>query len=112
MPGGYDFARVAYYEGIGAVGFAYGAAKPADIGPAPLAIRLAEPLAHLRDTIRRRIEAALPGDSGHLAAALVIGDRARHLRGYAGGHARLRPGAICWRSPACTWRWSPAPPSG
>ncbi len=76
MPGGYDFARVAYYAGIGAVGFAYGAAKEArSLGPAPLAIRLAEPLAHLRDTIRRRIEAALPGDSGHLAAALVTGDR-------------------------------------
>ncbi len=75
MPGGYDFARVAYYAGIGAVGFAYGAAKPADLGPAPLAIRLGAPLAHLRDTIRRRIEAALPGDSGHLATALITGDR-------------------------------------
>ncbi len=76
MPGGYDFARVAYYAGIGAVGFAYGAAKPApQLGQAPLAIRLAEPLAHLRDVIRRRIEAALPGDTGHLAAALVTGDR-------------------------------------
>ena len=75
MPGGYDFARVAYYAGIGAVGFAYGAARPADLGPVPLAIRLAAPLAHLRDTIRRRIEAALSGDTGHLAAALVTGDR-------------------------------------
>ena len=36
MPGGYDFAVAAFYDGIGAVGFAYGAAKPADIGPAPL----------------------------------------------------------------------------
>ena len=75
MPGGYDFARVAFYERIGAVGFVYGAAKPADIGPAPLGIRLSVPLAHLRDTIRRRVEAALPGDNGHLAAALVMGDR-------------------------------------
>ena len=75
MPGGYDFAEVAFYEGIGAVGFAYGAATPADIGPPPFAIRLSEPLAHIRDGIRRRIEAALPGDAGHLAAALVMGDR-------------------------------------
>ncbi len=75
MPGGYDFARVAFYEGIGGVGFAYGAAQPADIGAASLAIRLSTPLAHLRDTIRRRIEAALPGDPGHVAAALVMGDR-------------------------------------
>jgi competence protein ComEC len=75
MPGGYDFFAVAYYQGIGAVGFAYGAAKPADIGPAPLDIRMAKPLAQLRDTIRRRIEAALPGDNGHVAAALVMGDQ-------------------------------------
>ena len=76
MPGGYDFARVAYYARLGAVGFAYGAARPApELGPAPLAIRLGAPLAHLRDLIRRRIEAALPGDTGHLAAALVTGDR-------------------------------------
>src|SRR5262249_50712045 len=67
--------RVAYYEGIGAVGFAYGAAKPAGIGPAPWAIRLSEPLAHLRETIRKRIEAALPGDNGHVAAALIMGDQ-------------------------------------
>jgi competence protein ComEC len=42
---------------------------------APLDIRVAAPLAHLRDTIRRRIEAALPGDPGHVAAALIIGDQ-------------------------------------
>ena len=75
MPGSYDFARAAYYAGIGAVGFAYGAAKPADLGPPPLAIRLAGPLAHLRNAIRRRIEAALPGDDGHVAAALIMGDQ-------------------------------------
>lgn len=75
MPGGYDFARAAFYEGIGAYGFAYGAAKPAAIGPAPLDIRLARPLARLRHTIRRRIEQALPGDPGHVAAALIVGDQ-------------------------------------
>ncbi|MCB1487018.1 MAG: ComEC/Rec2 family competence protein [Bauldia sp.] len=75
IPGGYDFARADYYDGIGAAGFAYGAAKPADIGPPPLAIRLAMPVAHLRQTIRERIVAALPGDRGQIAAALVMGDR-------------------------------------
>ncbi len=112
MPGGYDFARVAYYAGIGAVGFAYGAAKPApDLGPAPLAIRLSEPLAHLRDAIRRRIEAALPGDTGHLAAALVTGDRRgisedtqdamrasglAHMLAISGLHMALIAGAAFW----------------
>ena len=74
MPRGYEFSFFPFY-GLGAVGFAYGAAKPADLGPPPLSVRLREPLEHLRDDIRRRIEAALPGDYGHIAAALVMGDQ-------------------------------------
>ena len=111
MPGGYDFARVAFYERIGAVGFVYGAAKPADIGPPPLGIRLSVPLAHLRDTIRRRVEAALPGDNGHLAAALVMGDRGgiseatqeamrasglAHMLAISGLHMALVAGSAFW----------------
>jgi len=111
MPGGYDFARVAFYERIGAVGFAYGAATPADIGPPPLAIRLATPLAHLRDTIRRRVEAALSGDNGHLAAALIMGDRGgisdatqeamrasglAHMLAISGLHMALVAGSAFW----------------
>jgi competence protein ComEC len=75
IPGGFDFARAAFYDGVGAVGFAYGAAKPAGIGPAPLDIRLWRPLAALREIIRVRIEEALAGDSGHIAAALIMGDQ-------------------------------------
>ena len=75
MPGGYDFAFVPYYEGIGATGFAFGSAKPAALGPAPWSIVLRQPLARLRDLLRVRIEAALPGDYGHIAAALVMGDK-------------------------------------
>ena len=112
MPGGYDFARAAYYQGMGAVGFAYGAAKPAlEIGPAPLAIRLGEPLARLRDAIRRRIEATLPGDTGHLAAALITGDRGglsertqeamrvsglAHMLAISGLHMALIAGTAFW----------------
>ena len=111
MPGGYDFARVAFYERIGAVGFAYGAAKPADLGPPPLGIRLSVPLAHLRNTIRRRIEAALPGDNGHLAAALIMGDRGgiaeatqdamrasglAHILAISGLHMALVAGSAFW----------------
>jgi competence protein ComEC len=111
MPGGYDFAFVPFYERIGAVGFAFGAAKPADIGPAPLAIRLAEPLAHLRDAIRIRIEEALPGDYGHIAAALIMGDQRGiaegtqdamrasglgHILSISGLHLALVAGSVFW----------------
>ena len=76
IPGGYDFSRAAFYEGIGAIGFAYGAASEAlALGPPPPSVRLWKPLELLRDSIRRRIEVALPGDAGHVAAALVIGDK-------------------------------------
>ena len=36
---------------------------------------LRKPLADLRETIRRRIIAVLPGDTGEIAAALVMGDQ-------------------------------------
>jgi len=74
LPGGYDFARDSYYRGIGATGFAYGAATPADIGAAPLSIRLREPLEAVREAIRARILAALDGESRYIASALIIGD--------------------------------------
>ena len=75
MPGGYDFGRADYYDRIGGVGFAYGAAKLADIGPPPFAIALWKPVADLRETIRRRVTAVVPGDRGEIAAALIMGDQ-------------------------------------
>lgn len=111
LPGGYDFARADFFEGVGGSGFAYGAAKPAEIGEAPLGIRLAMPVAHLRQTIRDRIVAALPGDKGQIAAALVMGDRRGisegtqeamrasglgHILAISGLHMALVAGAAFW----------------
>lgn len=111
MPGGYDFGRADYYDGIGAVGFAYGAAKPADLGPPPFGIRLRAPLADLRETIRRRILGVLPGDTGEIAAALVMGDRRGvsdatqeamrqsglgHVLAISGLHMALVAGSVFW----------------
>ena len=111
LPGGYDFARADFYEGVGGSGFAYGAAKPADIGEAPLGIRLATPVARMRQTIRERIVAALPGDNGQIAAALVMGDRRGisettqdamrasglgHILAISGLHMALVAGAAFW----------------
>jgi len=111
LPGGYDFARADFYEGVGGSGFAYGAAKPADIGEAPLGIRFATPVAHMRQAIRDRIVAALPGDNGQIAAALVMGDRRGiseatqeamrasglgHILAISGLHMALVAGAAFW----------------
>ena len=111
MPGGYDFSLTPFYQRIGGIGFAYGAAKPADLGEAPLSIRLRAPLEHLRDLIRLRIETALPGDNGAIAAALVMGDQRGiaeetheamrasglgHILSISGLHMVLVAGSVFW----------------
>jgi competence protein ComEC len=76
VPGAYDFGRAAYFEGIGAVGYAYG--KPRAIAaPRPPTpgeqARLA--VEHLRWKMTQRIHSVLPGSTGAIAAALITGDR-------------------------------------
>lgn len=76
MPGAYDFARAAWYQRIGAVGFAIGPSRqmPAEMPEDAIeAWRLG--LADLRHAITARIVAVLPGDAGAVAAALITGER-------------------------------------
>ncbi len=111
LPGSYDFARNAFYEGIGATGFAYGKPKLVDLGPVPWSIRLREPLEALREAIRARVLAALPGDTGRVASALIIGDAGgiseeaeddlrqsglAHVLSVSGLHMVLVAGATFW----------------
>ncbi len=76
LPGGHDFARAAFFEGIGAVGYAL---KPPVVSPAAeeagLRLRLSALIEDLRFKIAHRIGAALPGERGALAAALITGER-------------------------------------
>ncbi len=75
-PGGYDFARRAFFEQLGATGFAFGRCRPADLAPPPAWLdRLGLRLAALRSDLAATIVAAAPGRGGALAAALVTGDR-------------------------------------
>lgn len=75
-PGGYDFGRWAYYEGIGAVGYAYGKAKPiAAPRPDSAVERWGAKIERLRDTMTARIRAVIPGRNGGIAAALITGKR-------------------------------------
>lgn len=75
-PGSYDFARAAYFDGIGAYGFAMSALRPvppaSDLSVVDEALVL---IAELRQVASERIHAALPGSTGAIAAALTIGDR-------------------------------------
>lgn len=74
-PGGYDFARAAFFMGIGAVGSR--AAKPVVLPPGRLTWkqRLAARIDSLRNVITSRIVSVVDGDPGAIAAALVTGQR-------------------------------------
>lgn len=75
-PGGFDYQRRAWFERIGATGYALGDIReiPGE-GISDVATRAALAVGRLRQAMADRIRAALPGTEGALAAALIVGDR-------------------------------------
>ena len=71
-PGGFDFARRAWFERLGGIGFALGPVER--IGRADRG-RPAETVAALRQAVAERVTALLPGTVGGVAAALLTGLR-------------------------------------
>lgn len=67
LPGGYDFARRAWFDGVGAVGTALG-----DVARAPGA---GGAVLSLRARLSAHVQAQVPGSAGGIAAAFVTGDR-------------------------------------
>ena len=67
LPGGYDFAQRAWFEGLGAVGSVIG--KP-QLAATPPSAEVS-----VRAGLTRHIQAQLPGSAGGVAAAFVTGDR-------------------------------------
>jgi competence protein ComEC len=75
-PGGYDFARDLYFQGIGATGFALGSIKTAAPPGSPSRwLDYAATLDRLRSGLDARIRASLSGDAGAIASALITGKR-------------------------------------
>ena len=75
-PGDYDFGRAAWFEGLGAVGYAYGPPELlAPAAPPDFAARVTGLVLGLRWRISQRIHAVLPGSTGAIAAAIITGDR-------------------------------------
>lgn len=76
-PGGFDYRRTAWFEELGAVGFARG---PAAIIEAPgrpgVLSRISLQIATWRAAMSVAIRAHLPGEEGAFAAAVIVGDRA------------------------------------
>ena len=75
-PGGYDFARDLYFQGIGASGFVSAASGLRRRRKRrSLWLRYATVIAGIREAIDKRIRAVVPGDSGAIASALITGKR-------------------------------------
>lgn len=76
LPGGYDFARDAYFMRIGAVGNALGRIERLEPPePAPLTLRLSAMIDRFRNALVQRVTERMPGDVGAIAAAMVAGKR-------------------------------------
>jgi competence protein ComEC len=80
LPGGYDFARWAWFQGLGATGYAIQAPEIIATAEereedADTAQRFRHRLERLRQAIAERIRAAVPGETGAIAVSLITGER-------------------------------------
>ncbi len=76
VPGGFDFARRAYFQGIGAVGFVLGAPERLGPGREPTLWRAwSEGWGKLRLSVAERVREVVPGQGGEVAVALITGLR-------------------------------------
>jgi competence protein ComEC len=76
MPGGYDFARDAYFQGVGAVGSALGATRlVAPTAETTAVQRFFAAIDRARNRLALRVDAIIDGDAGAIAAAMVTGKR-------------------------------------
>ena len=76
LPGGYDFARDAYFAGVGAVGSTLGAIKVVPASrDATWRQRLGAAIDQGRNRLALRVDAIIGGDEGAIAAAMVTGKR-------------------------------------
>ncbi len=115
-PGGYDFARDAYFKGIGAIGSVLGKVQEHDqFETPPFSLRLAAIIDRARNNLTKRIHDTAPNDSGGVAAALVTGKRGfipeatndalraagiYHIVSISGLHMVIAAGIIFWLSRA------------
>ena len=76
LPGGYDFARDAFFARLGAVGSVLGKIELAPPPAAPgLLSQLHMSIDRARNALARRVAASVEGDAGAIAVAMVTGKR-------------------------------------
>jgi competence protein ComEC len=72
-PGSYDFARDAWFDSVGAVGFALGEIRTLTLDPPPLRLRVVMAVNAFRWRLAERIVAHMGPVSGGIGAAMVTG---------------------------------------
>ncbi len=116
VPGGFDYARQAWFAGIGGVGFITSPPERRKARTAPGYVSgLATAIERLRLSIAERIQEAVPGSAGTVAAALVTGERGAipetdkealrasglaHILAISGLHMMLVVGTLFWATRA------------
>lgn len=111
-PGGFDFARQAWFARLGATGYA--TSKVASLNEArtpPWDLAVWARVDALRAAVNGRIRAALPGETGEIAAALITGERGgiseevtqamrdsglAHILSISGLHMAVMAGTVFW----------------
>lgn len=112
VPGGYDFGFSTFFDAIGAIGFPVGPPELLErTDAAPLGERWTAFWWRLRLSVTERVQTALPGEKGALAAALVTGMRGgipqeteealraaglAHILAISGMHMALIAGGAFW----------------
>lgn len=126
IPGGFDFGRQLFFEGIGGTGRVTAPISFAE-APLPWSLWLSRKLQDIRTVINARITAVLEGDTAAIAEALIDGERGTisrnlntsfqasglaHVLSISGLHMSLVAGGVFWLVrallalvPALALRW-------
>ncbi|CAN5554609.1 ComEC/Rec2 family competence protein [soil metagenome] len=109
-PGGYDFGRALWFEGIGATGRALGPLTIVSTSPSYL-LKVQGYLHEFRTLVGLKLKAAMAADTASIAEALITGERASipkevndslqisglaHILSISGLHMSLVAGGVFW----------------
>ena len=120
-PGGFDFARQAWFARLGGTGYATSKIELAEDGrEPPWDIAAWAAIDGLRVAINHRIRAALPGETGEIAVALITGEQGgisqetkqamrdsglAHILSISGLHMVIMAGTVFWLVRALLALW-------
>ncbi|MGH6748026.1 MAG: ComEC/Rec2 family competence protein [Methyloceanibacter sp.] len=120
-PGGFDFARQAWFARLGGTGYATSKVELAEDGrEPPWDIAAWAAIDRLRVAINHCIRAALPGETGEIAVALITGEQGgisqetkqamrdsglAHILSISGLHMVIMAGTVFWLTRALLALW-------